>query len=52
MTVVKTLPMVFDAYYVSLLSEKYKSGWMNPLRHFGLDLDQITKQTLLESILH
>jgi predicted SAM-dependent methyltransferase len=22
-------PMKFDAYYVSLLSEKYKSGWMN-----------------------
>ena len=25
----KTIPMKFDAYYVSLLSEKYKSGWMN-----------------------
>lgn len=27
-----TLPMPFDAYYVSLLSEKYKSGWMNIFR--------------------
>ena len=26
---VKTLPMKFDAFYVSLLSEKYKKGWMN-----------------------
>lgn len=31
---VKTLPMKFDAYYVCLLSEKYKSGWMNPFRAF------------------
>jgi hypothetical protein len=29
---IKTLPMMFDAYYVSLLSEKYKSGFMNPLK--------------------
>ena len=29
---VKTLPMVFDAYYVSLLSEKYKSGFINPFK--------------------
>ena len=29
MEVVEILPMKFDAYYVSLLSEKYKSGWMN-----------------------
>lgn len=29
---VKTLPMIFDAYYVSLLSEKYKSGFMNPFK--------------------
>jgi len=27
-------PMGFDAYYVSLLSEKYKSGWMNPFKAF------------------
>jgi len=29
MQVFKTLPMKFDSYYVSLLSEKYKSGSMN-----------------------
>ena len=30
----KTLPMKFDAYYVSLLSEKYKSGRMKPISAF------------------
>jgi 2-polyprenyl-3-methyl-5-hydroxy-6-metoxy-1,4-benzoquinol methylase len=30
----ETLPMPFDAYYVSLLSEKYKTGKMNPFRAF------------------
>lgn len=34
MTVKKILPMKFDAYYVSLLSEKYKNGKMNPLKAF------------------
>jgi 2-polyprenyl-3-methyl-5-hydroxy-6-metoxy-1,4-benzoquinol methylase len=34
MSLVKTLPMIFDAYYVSLLSEKYKSGFMNPIKAF------------------
>ena len=34
MTVTKTIPMKFDAYYVSLLSEKYKSGKMRPLKSF------------------
>ena len=34
MKVERTLPMFFDAYYVSLLSEKYKSGFMNPLKAF------------------
>ncbi|GAA3776912.1 class I SAM-dependent methyltransferase [Corallibacter vietnamensis] len=34
MKVVKTLPMMFDAYYVSLLSEGYKSGSKNPLKAF------------------
>ncbi|WP_340076263.1 class I SAM-dependent methyltransferase [Leptobacterium sp. I13] len=29
MKVVKTIPMKFDAYYVSLLSEKYQTGKMN-----------------------
>ena len=36
MTLVKTLPMTFDAYYVSLLSEKYKSGIMNPMKAFWI----------------
>lgn len=38
MKVVKTLPMKFDAYYVSLLSEKNKSGFMNPLKAFWIGL--------------
>lgn len=32
----KTEPMIFDAYYVSLLSEKYKSGFMNPFKAFWI----------------
>lgn len=32
MIVENTLPMKFDSYYVSLLSEKYKSGKSNPLK--------------------
>ncbi len=36
MKVVNVLPMKFDAYYVSLLSEKYKSGIMNPLKAFWM----------------
>ena len=28
----KFLPMKFDSYYVSLLSEKYKNGKMNPIK--------------------
>jgi 2-polyprenyl-3-methyl-5-hydroxy-6-metoxy-1,4-benzoquinol methylase len=36
MTLIKTLPMIFDAYYVSLLSEKYKSGFMNPFKAFWI----------------
>ncbi|MEM6721503.1 MAG: class I SAM-dependent methyltransferase [Bacteroidota bacterium] len=34
MKVVKVLPMKFDAYYVSLLSEKHKTGKMNPIKGF------------------
>ena len=34
MVVEKTLPMKFDAFYVCLLSEKYKSGFMNPFKAF------------------
>ncbi len=36
MAVVKTLPMKFDAYYVSLLSEKYKTGVMNLFKAFWI----------------
>ena len=32
--VAQKTPMMFDAYYVSLLSEKYRSGWMNPFTAF------------------
>jgi len=38
MQVVKTKPMKFDAYYVSLLSEKYKSGSMNLFKAFWVGL--------------
>ena len=36
MIVQETAPMIFDAYYVSLLSEKYKSGRMNPFKAFWI----------------
>jgi 2-polyprenyl-3-methyl-5-hydroxy-6-metoxy-1,4-benzoquinol methylase len=36
--VVKVKPMWFDAFYVSLLSEKYKSGKMNPVKGFWIGL--------------
>jgi len=38
MQVMKTQPMKFDAYYVSLLSEKYKSGSMNLFKAFWIGL--------------
>jgi len=34
----KVKPMLFDAFYVSLLSEKYKNGSMNPIRAFFVGL--------------
>ncbi len=34
----KVLPMKFDSFYVSLLSEKYKSGKMNYLKAFFIGL--------------
>ena len=34
MIVEETLPMKFDSYYVSLLSEKYKTGNSNPIKAF------------------
>ncbi len=47
MKVIKTLPMKFDSYYVSLLSEKYKSGFMNIFKAFwiGLRSNQKAKQS-------
>ena len=38
MEVVKTLPMKFDSYYVSILSEKYKTGKMNFIKAFFIGL--------------
>ena len=35
---VKVLPMKFDSFYVSLLSEKYKTGKMNYLKAFYIGL--------------
>jgi 2-polyprenyl-3-methyl-5-hydroxy-6-metoxy-1,4-benzoquinol methylase len=36
MKIEKTIPMKFDAYYVSLLSEKYRKGKMNVLNSFWI----------------
>ncbi|MFK7781578.1 class I SAM-dependent methyltransferase [Psychroserpens sp.] len=36
MHLVNTKPMLFDSYYVSLLSEKYKNGYMNPFKAFWI----------------
>ncbi|MCL9804136.1 class I SAM-dependent methyltransferase [Flavobacterium amniphilum] len=38
MKLVKTLPMIFDSFYVSLLSEKYKTGKMNFFKAFWIGL--------------
>ena len=38
MEVEKTLPMKFDSFYVSLLSEKNKTGKMNPIKSFWIGL--------------
>ena len=38
MKLVEVLPMKFDSFYVSLLSEKYKSGKMNFVRAFFVGL--------------
>ena len=38
MKLVKVLPMYFDSFYVSLLSEKYKTGKMNFLKAFWVGL--------------
>lgn len=38
MDVVKNKPLWFDAFYVSMLSEKYKTGVMKPLKGFYIGL--------------
>ena len=38
MELVKVLPMKFDSFYVSLLSEKYKNGKMNFIKAFWIGL--------------
>ncbi|MFD0964646.1 class I SAM-dependent methyltransferase [Pseudofulvibacter geojedonensis] len=38
MNLKKSLPMKFDSYYVSMLSEKYKTGKMNYLKAFYIGL--------------
>jgi len=38
MKVKKILPMYFDGFYVSLLSEKYKTGKMKPMKSFWIGL--------------
>ena len=38
MKLIKVLPMVFDSFYVSLLSEKYKNGKMNFVNGFLIGL--------------
>jgi len=38
MKVIKTLPLVFDAYYVSLLSEKYKRSFIKLIPAFFIGL--------------
>ncbi|MFK5880189.1 MAG: class I SAM-dependent methyltransferase [Flavobacteriaceae bacterium] len=45
MKVVKTIPMKFDSFYVSLLSEKYKNGKSNPLNAFFIGLKSNLKAT-------
>ena len=48
MKLVKVLPMKFDSFYVSLLSEKYKTGKMNYVKAFfvGLRSNFKAKQNL------
>ncbi len=38
MKVVKTKPMIFDAFYVALLSEKYKNGKQNFIKAFWIGI--------------
>ena len=45
MQLVKTLPMKFDSYYVSLLSEKYKTGKTNLFNAFKIGFKSNWKAT-------
>lgn len=47
MKVIKTLPMKFDAFYVSLLSEEYKTGKKNFFKAFlnGIKSNRAAKRT-------
>lgn len=47
LNLVDTKPMKFDAFYVSLLSERYKSGKMNPISAFlqGYQSNKAAKST-------
>ena len=48
-SVVKTVPMKFDAYYVSLLSEKYKNGKMNIFKSIWIGfLSNLKARTTLQ----
>lgn len=38
MKLIKIIPMIFDSFYVSLLSEKYKNGKMNFFKAFWIGL--------------
>lgn len=42
---IKVLPMKFDAFYVSLLSEKYKNGKMNFIKAFFVGMKSNLKAT-------
>jgi 2-polyprenyl-3-methyl-5-hydroxy-6-metoxy-1,4-benzoquinol methylase len=42
---IKVLPMKFDSFYVSLLSEKYKTGKMNFIKAFFIGLKSNLKAT-------
>lgn len=43
MKLIRILPMVFDSFYVSLLSEKYKNGKMNFFKAFWIGLQSNSK---------
>lgn len=46
MKLIKTLPMKFDSFYVSLLSEKYKTGKSNFLKAFYIGFKSNLKASL------